>query len=74
MHIRRETVGGYLRAAGIPVRPPGVWGRAPAKPAKEVITDSGVESVMITVSETQPGRKQVGDGLITAVDDGKTAL
>ena len=34
VHIRRETIGGYLRAAGIPVRAPGGWGRrAPAKPA-----------------------------------------
>ena len=56
VHIRRETVGGYLRAAGIPVRPPGGWGHTPAKPANEVITDSGVESVMITASEPQPGR------------------
>jgi hypothetical protein len=32
VHIRRETIGGYLRAAGIPVRTPGGWGRrAPAK-------------------------------------------
>jgi hypothetical protein len=38
--IRRETVAGYLRAAGIPVRPPGAWGH-PAKPANEVITDFG---------------------------------
>jgi transposase len=52
VHIRRETIGGYLRAAGIPVRPPGGWGRrAPAKPAKEVITDSGAESATITVPE-----------------------
>jgi hypothetical protein len=42
VHIRRETIGGYLRAAGIPVRQPGGWGRlAPAKPANEVITDFG---------------------------------
>ena len=27
VHIRRETVAGYLRAVGIPVRPPGGWGR-----------------------------------------------
>jgi hypothetical protein len=34
VHIRRETIGGYLRAAGISVRTPGGWGRrAPAKPA-----------------------------------------
>jgi transposase len=39
VHIRRETIGAYLRAAGVPVRPAGVWGRAPAKPANEVITD-----------------------------------
>ena len=39
--VRRETAGAYLRAAGIAVRPPGGWGRrAPAKPAKQVITDS----------------------------------
>ena len=25
--IRRETVAGYLKAAGVPVRPPGQWGR-----------------------------------------------
>jgi len=38
-HIRRETIGAYLRAAGIAVRPPGGWGRTPPKPANEVITD-----------------------------------
>ena len=41
--IRRETAAGYLRAAGIPVRRPGGWGRPPAKPAIEVSTDSGAE-------------------------------
>ena len=30
--VRRETAGGYLKAAGIAVRPPGGWGRhAPSK-------------------------------------------
>jgi hypothetical protein len=34
-----------LKTAGIPVRPPGAWGRrTPAKPANEVITDSGAKS------------------------------
>ena len=57
VHIRRETVGGYLRSAGIPVRPPGGWGRrAPANPANEVITDFGAESATITAPEPQPGR------------------
>jgi transposase len=39
--VRRETAAGYLKAAGIAVRPPGRWGRLPpAKPAIEVTTDS----------------------------------
>jgi transposase len=42
--IRRETAAGYLRAARIPVRRPGGWGRPPAKPAIEVSTDSGAEN------------------------------
>src|SRR5579864_8870193 len=39
--VRRETASVYLKAAQIPVRPPGAWGQPlPSKPAKEVITDS----------------------------------
>jgi transposase len=39
--VRRETAAGYLKAAGIAVRPPRGWGRKPpSKPAKEVTTDS----------------------------------
>jgi hypothetical protein len=37
--IRRETIGAYLKAAGIPVRSPGGWGRTAPKPANEVITE-----------------------------------
>ena len=38
--VRRETAGTYLKAAGVPVRPPGGWGRrSPAKPANEVAPD-----------------------------------
>ncbi|HEX4227893.1 MAG TPA: hypothetical protein VHZ07_04435 [Bryobacteraceae bacterium] len=38
--VRRETAGGYLKAAGIPLRPPGRWGKkALPKPANEVTTD-----------------------------------
>jgi transposase len=43
--VRRETAGGYLKAAGIEVRPPGRWGRLPPeppKPANEVTTDPEV--------------------------------
>ena len=34
--VRRETVGAYLKAARVAVRPPGRWGHPPAKPAIEV--------------------------------------
>ena len=51
-HIRRETVGAYLRAAGIAVRAPGGWGRNAAKPAIEVSTDSEAEKPPL-----QPGRR-----------------
>jgi transposase len=58
--IRRETVAGYLRAAGIPVRPPGGWGRhpAPAKPANGVITEFGAElkTGATPTREPQPSR------------------
>jgi hypothetical protein len=55
VHIRRETVAGYLRAVGIPVRPPGGWGKLdPAKPANEVITDFGAELPPLTVVERKP--------------------
>jgi transposase len=41
--VRRETAAGYLKAAGIPVRPPGGWGRRkvpiPSKPANEAPSD-----------------------------------
>ena len=37
--VRRETASGYLRAAGVAVRPPGGWGRLRAKPANGVTTD-----------------------------------
>jgi hypothetical protein len=37
--VRRETAAAYLKVAGIPLRPPGGWGRHNPKPAIEVITD-----------------------------------
>jgi hypothetical protein len=39
--IRRETASGYLRDAGVEIRPSGGWGRRGSKPAKEVSPDSG---------------------------------
>jgi len=44
VHIRRETAATYLKATGVPVRPPGGWGRAHPKPAIEVSTDPGHEN------------------------------
>src|SRR5438067_6427281 len=59
VHIRRETIGGYLRAAGIPVRSPGGWGRrGPAKPANQVITDSGAGSATILVPQSPSDRNR----------------
>jgi hypothetical protein len=59
VHIRRETVSGYLRATGIPVRPPDRWGRrVPAKPANEVITDFGGESADQNVVVPDPSPDQ----------------
>jgi hemerythrin len=38
--VRRETASGYLKDAGIALRPPGGWGRAsPAKPDRSVFVD-----------------------------------
>ena len=48
--VRRETAATYLREAGVAVRPPGLWGRGSASPAKEATADpppataTGVES------------------------------
>jgi transposase len=37
--VRRETASGYLKVAGLGVRPPGRWGHPGPNPAKEVSTD-----------------------------------
>src|SRR5512145_2969066 len=40
--VRRETASAYLKAAGVPVRPPRGWGRRPpAEPANGTSTDPG---------------------------------
>ena len=42
--VRRETTSGYLKAAGVAVRPPRRWGHGlPVEPTKGVSTDSGGE-------------------------------
>ena len=57
--VRRETASAYLKAAGLAVRPPGRWGRPPAKPANGVSTDSGALLPGLTappVHPASPGR------------------
>jgi transposase len=49
--VRRETAGGYLKAAGIAVGRPGGWKKQPrAKPAMPVTTDSGPEVLFPNVA------------------------
>jgi transposase len=48
--VRRETASAYLRAAGIGIRPPRQWGKAPPKPAKETSTDLGPATAAIETS------------------------
>jgi transposase len=68
--VRRETASGYLKDAGIAVRPPGGWGwpeqtkpaiqvitDPAAKPAIEVTTDFGVQTgISAAAAEPTPGR------------------
>jgi transposase len=60
--VRRETVGAYLKGAGIAVRPPGAWGRKPAKPAHEVFPGSSAglaEPTAKPANEVSPGSERV---------------
>jgi transposase len=62
--VRRETAAGYLKGAGVALRPPGNWGRSLAKPANEVITDSAPAIPVIEVS-TEPGAAKPANEVIT---------
>jgi transposase len=57
--VRRETAAGYLRAAGLAVRPPRGWGRKPpSNPANEVTTDStGSNPVSETAAVANPAKE-----------------
>jgi transposase len=59
--VRRETAAAYLKAAGIAFRPPGKWGRAPAKPANEVITDSVPANATGPVTPDPPSAKPANE-------------
>jgi transposase len=75
--VRRETAGGYLKVAGVGVRPPGRWGRPEtAKPANGVTTGSRPESppekpaneaisnAEVTTSACEPYRQVIEQGLL----------
>src|ERR1039458_4766543 len=68
-HVRRETAGAYLKAAGLSGRAPRGWGRGGAKPGdeNEVITDSAVVSGSSTC---EPYREAIDLG----VNRGRNAM
>jgi hypothetical protein len=77
--IRRETAAAYLRAASIPVRPPGGWGHGPAKPAIEVSTDSGtgnepVDSAAHDLSPSESACEPYREFIETALAKGRNAM
>ena len=50
--VRRETAAGYLKAADVPIRPPGAWGKRPAsKPANGVTADPAREQTAKPANE-----------------------
>lgn len=57
--VRRETAGGYLKLAGVGLRPPGRWGRGPPKPANKVTTDFGAG--IATGTEAKPANEVTTD-------------
>jgi transposase len=71
--VRRETIGEYLRAAGIGVRLPGAWGRqrpasAESKPANEVIPDrvAGEEPTIESSPHSKPANGMIPDSGVNA--------
>ena len=68
--VRRETAAGYLKAADVPIRPPGAWGKRPAtKPANGVTTDPVSEQTakpanqVTTDSSSAPYRELIEQAL-----------
>jgi hypothetical protein len=55
--VRRETASIYLKIAGIPVRPPGGWGRQPALPElARSLPEAGVVPSTDAGKGADPGR------------------
>jgi len=62
--VRRETATGYLKAAGIAVRPPGGWGRLlPAKPANNPTTDPDSKPANEVTTDSGAGSGLPGGGV-----------
>jgi len=57
--VHRETVARYLRAAGVSLRPPGHWGRAPPKPSKEVTGAKPAKEVTAAKSQCEVFRAHI---------------
>jgi len=75
--VRRETAGAYLKAAGVPLRPPGGWGRRPpAKPANEVSPDSSpaAESGPPFPAVLHPSPKPANEAGEVSPDSGPAAV
>jgi transposase len=75
--VRRETAGSYLRAAGIPLRPSGGWGRSEPKPANEMSTGSAAEVGRESAEETAQRAKPANEpstGPVAAANDELTAI
>ena len=73
--VRRETAGGYLRAAGIAVRSPGAWGRsAAAKPAKEVTTGSEAKPAIGVTTGSEPAPPSVSSSAGSSCEPFRDAI
>ena len=59
--VRRETSGRYLRAAGIPIRPPRRWGHA--KAAKEPILDPEAKAAKDPISDSVTTSKAANEAI-----------
>jgi transposase len=69
--VRRETAAGYLRAADIPVRPPGAWGKRPAaKPANGVTTDSAGEQTAKPANEVTTDSSSISAAYRELIEEG----
>src|SRR5262245_41419557 len=72
--VRRETASGYLKAAGVSIRPPGKWGKA--KPANGATTDSapGAKPANGATTEVEAGSNPAIDATAEGAERGPALL